>query len=351
MYQPVTIINPAFIGTAPSLVLFNSSLKNQKKDIRFVVQANKVISDTVKLAYNKNDSVFTVVNSFLNFSKGEKKVFITTVSNIGLPENSSTLINGIFTVKSIKEKQLLGQRKISYDHIPDITYYHVDPLKIVNLNLKTEGNYAGYIPGAGDKIPEALEQMGYKVVILKENEITPNNLRQFDVIITGVRAYNTNEWMNNVYDALMQYVKEGGVLFTQYNTSNQIGPVRAKIAPYPFTISRNRITDEEAKVNFLIPDHKALNYPNKISEKDFDGWIQERSIYNAENADTAYRKILSMKDPGENEQDGSLIIANYGKGRFVYSGLVFFRELPAGVPGAYRLFANLIANKRVKYIK
>ena len=351
LYQPVTIINPAFIGTAPSLVLFNSSLKNQKKDIRFVVQANKVISDTVKLAYNKNDSVFTAVNSFLNFSKGEKKVFITAVSNIGLPENSSTLINGIFTVKSIKEKQLLGQRKISYDHIPDITYYHVDPLKIVNLNLKTEGNYAGYIPGAGDKIPEALEQMGYKVVILKENEITPNNLRQFDVIITGVRAYNTNEWMNNVYDALMQYVKEGGVLFTQYNTSNQIGPVRAKIAPYPFTISRNRITDEEAKVNFLIPDHKALNYPNKISEKDFDGWIQERSIYNAENADTAYRKILSMKDPGENEQDGSLIIANYGKGRFVYSGLVFFRELPAGVPGAYRLFANLIANKRVKYVK
>ena len=351
LYQPVTIINPAFIGTAPSLVLFNSSLKNQKKDIRFVVQANKVISDTAKLAYNKNNSVFTAVNSFLNFSKGEKKVFITAVSNIGLPENSSTLINGIFTVKSIKEKQLLGQRKISYDHIPDITYYHVDPLKIVNLNLKTEGNYAGYIPGAGDKIPEALEQMGYKVVILKENEITPNNLRQFDVIITGVRAYNTNEWMNNVYDALMQYVKEGGVLFTQYNTSNQIGPVRAKIAPYPFTISRNRITDEEAKVNFLIPDHKALNYPNKISEKDFDGWIQERSIYNAENADTAYRKILSMKDPGENEQDGSLIIANYGKGRFVYSGLVFFRELPAGVPGAYRLFANLIANKRVKYVK
>jgi hypothetical protein len=140
-------------------------------------------------------------------------------------------------------------------------------------------------------------------------------------------------------------------LFTQYNTSNQIGPVKAKIAPYPFTISRNRITDEEAKVNFLIPSHKALNYPNKITESDFIGWIQERSIYNAENIDTAYRKILSMKDPGENEQEGSLIIANYGKGRFVYTGLVFFRELPAGVPGAYRLFANLIANKRTKYVK
>jgi hypothetical protein len=260
-------------------------------------------------------------------------------------------VNGIFSVRGVKEKQLLGQRKISYDHIPDIVYNHVDAVKLLNLDLKTEGNYAGYIAGAGDKIPEALEQMGYKVITLKESDITAANLRQFDVIVTGVRAYNTNEWMNNVYEALMQYVKEGGVLFTQYNTSNQVGPVRAKIAPYPFTISRNRITDEEAKVNFLIPEHKALNHPNKITAKDFDGWIQERSIYNAENIDTAYKKILGIKDPGENEQEGSLIIANYGKGRFVYTGLVFFRELPAGVPGAYRLFANLIANKRVKYVK
>jgi hypothetical protein len=147
-------------------------------------------------------------------------------------------------------------------------------------------------------------------------------------------------------------VNDGGVLLVQYNTSNQIGPLKAKIFPYSFFINRSsRITDEEAKVNFLIPEHPALNYPNKITEKDFDGWIQERSIYHAEKLDTAYKAILSMKDPGEQEQNGSLIIANYGKGRFVYTGLVFFRELPAGVPGAYRLFANLIANNRAKYIK
>jgi len=193
--------------------------------------------------------------------------------------------------------------------------------------------------------------MGYKVITLKEADITAGNLRQLDAIVTGIRAYNTNEWMNNVYDELMQYVKEGGVLLVQYNTSNQIGPVKAKISPYPFTISRNRVTDEEAKVNFLLPDHPALNYPNKITQKDFEGWIQERSIYHAENTDTAYKKVLGMKDPGEKEQDGSLIIAGYGKGRFVYTGLVFFRELPAGVPGAYRLFANLIANNRGKYVK
>jgi hypothetical protein len=144
----------------------------------------------------------------------------------------------------------------------------------------------------------------------------------------------------------MQYVNDGGVLLTQYNTSNAIGPVKAKMSPYPFTISRNRVTDEEAMVNFLLPDHPALNYPNKITAKDFEGWVQERSIYNAEGIDGNYQRILSMKDPNENEQDGSLIIANYGKGRFIYTGLVFFRELPAAVPGAYRLFANLIANTK-----
>jgi hypothetical protein len=351
LYQPVNIITPAFIGSSPSLVLLNSTIKKQTKNINFIVQANKVIADSIRLTYNKNGTTIIASNGYTLFAKGEKKIYTVSVSNNGLANNDTVMINGVFTAQKIEKKQFIGQRKISYDHIPEIAYNHVEPVKIVSLDLKTEGNYAGYIPGAGDKIPEALQQMGYKVVTLKEADITAANLRQFDVIITGVRAYNTNEWMNNVYDALMQYVKEGGVLFTQYNTSNQIGPVKAKIAPYPFTISRNRITDEEAKVNFLIPSHKALNYPNKITESDFIGWIQERSIYNAENIDTAYRKILSMKDPGENEQEGSLIIANYGKGRFVYTGLVFFRELPAGVPGAYRLFANLIANKRTKYVK
>lgn len=351
LYEPVHIINPVFVGTAPSLVLFKNGIPDQTRKLNFVIQANKTINDTVKVTYNKNDSVLTVANSRIAFAKGEKKVFSATISNTGMAENASTTVNGMFTAKQIAAKQLLGQRKISYDHIPDIIYHHVDPVKVINIDLKTEGSVAGYIPGAGDKIPEALEQMGYKVVVLKESDITPENLRNFDVVITGVRAYNTNEWMNNVYDALMQYVKDGGVLFTQYNTSNQIGPVRAKIFPYSFTISRNRITDDEAKVNFLLPDHKALNFPNKISDKDFEGWVQERSIYNAENADTSFKKILSMKDPGEKAQDGSVIIADYGKGRLVYSGLVFFRELPAGVPGAYRLFANLIANNRVKYIK
>ena len=169
------------------------------------------------------------------------------------------------------------------------------------------------------------------------------NLKSLDAVITGVRAYNTNEYLSAKYSTLMKYIEEGGNLIVQYNTSSQIGPVKAKIAPYPFDISRNRITDEKATVKILQPAHPLLNYPNKIGTKDFEGWVQERSIYHASNWDSHYETIFSMHDPDENDDEGSLITTKYGKGNFVYTGLVFFRELPAGVPGAYRLLANLIA--------
>jgi LmbE family N-acetylglucosaminyl deacetylase len=232
---------------------------------------------------------------------------------------------------------------ISYDHIPSITYFKYAVQKKIEINLHTEGKSIGYIPGAGDKVPQALEQMGYKVTMLKQADITSANLKQFDAIITGVRAYNIDAWLNNVYDTLMDYVKNGGVMLVQYNTNNGLSTINSKIGPYPFMVVNKRITDETATVNFLLPNDPVLNYPNKITSADFDGWIQERSIYDIENVDSNYRKIFSMHDPGETDQDGSLIVTNYGKGKFVYAGLVFFRELPAGVPGAYRLFANLIA--------
>jgi hypothetical protein len=149
--------------------------------------------------------------------------------------------------------------------------------------------------------------------------------------------------MKEKYAMLMDYVKEGGNLIVQYNTSNYISNIRSEIGPYPFNISRNRVTDEKAAVHFLLPDHPVLNYPNKITSADFEGWIQERGIYFSDKADPAYQMPLSMADPNEPEQKGSLLIANYGKGTFVYTGLVFFRELPAGIPGAYRLLANIIA--------
>ena len=343
IYQPVQLGYPVYINSSPSMLIFKNDDVNSKKDIHFTVQANMAINDAAKFTYNKNSGSVAVFDSVVHFAKGEKKFVNVTINSDAVAKDSKDFYGGKLSSKLFNQDQYFSLHKINYDHIPEVNYNFYDQVPVLKIDLKIAGSLVGYIAGAGDKVPQALEQMGYKVVLLKQADLTVANLKQFDAIVTGVRAYNVNEWLSNSYDALMQYVKDGGVLLTQYNTNNSIGPVKAKISPYPFTISRNRITDEEATINFLLPDHPALNYPNKITSKDFEGWVQERSIYNAETIDPAYQRIFSMKDPNENEQDGSLIIANYGKGRFVYTGLVFFRELPAGVPGAYRLFANLIA--------
>ena len=345
IYQPVQLVYPVYISSSPSMLIFKDDDVNVKRDIHFSLQVNMPINDTLKFTYNNSKSV-VVFDSLVHLAKGEKRLVDVSINSDALAKDSKELYGGKLSSKLFNQDQFFSLHKINYDHIPEVNYNFYDQVPVLKIDLKIAGYLVGYIPGAGDKVPQALEQMGYKVVLLKQSDLTVANLKQFDAIITGVRAYNINEWLTNSYDALMQYVKDGGILLTQYNTSSQIGPVKAKIAPYPFTISRNRITDEEAEVKFLLPDHPALNYPNKITQKDFEGWVQERSIYNAENIDNNYQRILSMKDPNEKEQDGSLIIANYGKGRFVYTGLVFFRELPAGVPGAYRLFANLIARSK-----
>ncbi len=326
-YQPLFIIPKIEIKSNPELVL---SLNNQKQKIDL-----------------------TAVNN-----GASKTPFTVTAS---LPKNVQEMINGNDTAYSIKDPaksytemitwsarengQVYGSYKklIQYDHIPNIVYFPKAESKLVAIDMKVAGKKAGFIPGAGDKVPDALQKMGYTVTTLSQKDITPANLKQFDVIVTGVRAYNIYEWLNDSYAVLMNYVKDGGVLLVQYNTNNTIGPVKAKIGPYPFTISRNRVTDETAAVKFLQPKSTLMNYPNKISEKDFNNWIQERSTYQAVDFEKNYQSLFSMHDAGESDQNGSLIYADYGKGRFVYSSLVFFRELPAGVPGAYRLFANLIA--------
>ena len=241
------------------------------------------------------------------------------------------------------------QRTIKYDHIPYINYFKEAVVTVKKFDLKIVGKKIGYIVGAGDKVPEALDQMGYDVTILTDKELSRNNLQQFDAIITGVRAYNTDAWLNNYYDRLMKYVNNGGNLIVQYNTVNFVSSVNQKIGPYNFTIVNRRVTDENAEVKFLDPNQSVLHFPNEIDQNDFKGWIQERSIYHAANFDkNNFETVFSMHDPGENDDDGSLIIAHYGKGTFVYTGLVFFRELPAGVPGAYRLMANLIALNKQK---
>lgn len=238
-------------------------------------------------------------------------------------------------------------RHIDYDHIPDVYYFNRDSVNISLNDLRTDGKNIGYIDGAGDKVPAALRLMGYNVTSIKENDLNTNFLKQFDAIITGIRAYNVHSYLSNKNAVLNEYIRNGGNLIVQYNTNSYVGPNNATIGPLPFHISRQRITDENAPVKFLLPEHPVFNYPNKITQDDFENWVQERGIYFADQMDTAFVTPLAMKDPGEDYMNGSLVIADYGKGKFVYTGLVFFRQLPAGVEGAYRLFANIIAlNKK-----
>ncbi|MGE5107564.1 MAG: PIG-L family deacetylase [Sphingobacteriales bacterium] len=335
LFEPLVIVPPVTIKPSQNLVVFDGM---KQKLMNASVKAFR----SINLADPKLSSQLAPAN-YLNagygsFNKGDEKSFPILVSaNSNIPKlnlyagNNNELLN-----KNLHE--------IKYDHIPNITYFTDAIVKISSVDYKTTGKSIGYITGAGDKVPEALTQMGYTVTTLGEKDLTFDNLKKFDAVVAGVRTYNVHDYMANAYDALMEYVKQGGVYVVQYNTNSGVGPLgTGKIGPAPFFVSRNRVTDEEAKVSFLLPNHPVLNYPNKITEKDFEGWIQERSIYEADKVDSSFASVLSFNDPNEKPTSGSLIVNNYGKGKFVYTGLVFFRELPAGIPGAYRLFANVLA--------
>ncbi len=240
-------------------------------------------------------------------------------------------------------------RTISYDHIPPQTYLPKAQAKVARINLKKEGNLVGYIPGAGDDIPTALRTMGYEVWEMKANEVTPDNLKRVDAVVLGIRALNVNDRMRAMMPILLDYVRLGGALVVQYN--NNGGLETDAFAPFPLKLSRERVTDELSEVRILKPEHPLLNFPNKISARDFDGWVQERGLYFPSEWDASYDALLSMNDEGESEKDGGLLIAKHGDGYYIYTGLSFFRQLPEGVAGAYKLFANLVSAGKSKRTK
>jgi LmbE family N-acetylglucosaminyl deacetylase len=231
--------------------------------------------------------------------------------------------------------------EISYPHIHRQVYFPASRFKVVKLDIKTDGKRIGYIMGAGDEVPNALQNLGYDVVLLSDEMLENADLFPFDTIITGVRAYNTRDVLKLMKERLLQYVDRGGTLVVQYNVASN--SLAGRIGPYPFTIGRDRVSVETAPVVFLAPDHPLLNVPNKITPKDFEGWIQERGLYFASQWDEKYETVLACHDPGETDKAGGLLYVRYGKGIFVYSAYAWFRQLPAGVPGAFRLFANIIS--------
>ena len=231
--------------------------------------------------------------------------------------------------------------EISHPHIEKQVYFPLSQVKVVKLDIKKLDSKIGYVMGTGDEIPEGLRNLGYDVILLDDELLGNVDFSQFDVIITGVRAYNTRERLKHTQPELLQYVENGGTLIVQYNVSR--GLQTKEIGPYPFTIGRDRVSVETAPISFLNPGHQLLNFPNKITQKDFEGWVQERGLYFATQWDEKYEVILASHDPDEPDRKGGILFTQYGKGVFIYTGISWFRQLPAGVPGAYRFFVNLIS--------
>ncbi len=233
--------------------------------------------------------------------------------------------------------------RIEYPHIPIQTLFPPAEVRLVRVDLARDGRRIGYVPGAGDDVAAALSDVGYDVTILDDHALDKADLAGFDAIVLGVRAHNVNPRLRFQHERLMAWVEAGGTLVAQYNAVNRLSDVAGPIGPYPFGITRERITDEGSPVRFDDPADPVFHRPNEITPADFDGWVQERGLYFADGEDPRYRSPLALRDADEDWNDGGLIVAAHGKGRFVYTGLSFFRQLPAGVPGAYRLFANLLA--------
>ena len=276
----------------------------------------KYIDFAIKQKNDKNAYTFKVTPP-KNQAEGKLKVMATS--------------NG-----KVFDKELV---EINYNHIPKQSVLLNSEAKIVRLNIKKVGNYIGYIKGAGDVVPESLNQIGYNVVMINPLEINDKNLHKYDAIVLGIRAYNVVKELKFKQKFLLDYVKKGGNMIVQYNTNRNVDVA----APFELNLSRDRVTDEFAKVTVLEKEHPVLNFPNKITQNDFKGWVQERGLYFPNSWSKEFTPILSMQDKGETAKKGSLLIAKYGKGNYIYTGLSFFRELPAGVSGAYKLFANLLS--------
>ncbi|NAS29980.1 LmbE family protein [Flavobacteriaceae bacterium R38] len=337
IYQPFEILPPVTTSMADKVTIFADA---NTKEFPVKIRAGRPdVSGDITL---NAPAGWTVSPSTIDFSiaeKGDEKTVVFTVT----PPNkeSEGTINPVVTVEGKKySKELI---EIDYDHIPKQSVLLPSEARVVRLDIQKAGENIGYIVGAGDAIPESLKQIGYNVLTINPEEIEEGTLAKFDAIVVGIRAYNVVQSLKFKQRFLLDYVKDGGNLIIQYNTAGRRGLGINNLAPYSLQLSRDRVTDEYAEVNFLAKNHSLLNFPNKIGKKDFDGWVQERGLYFPNKWGSEFTPILSMSDKGESAKEGSLLVAPYGKGNYIYTGLSFFRELPAGVPGAYKLFANMLS--------
>ncbi|MGB3607370.1 MAG: LmbE family protein, partial [Psychroserpens sp.] len=335
VYKPFEIIPEASAKISEKVIILDA---DAQREINVIVRAGRDnLEGYVQMAHPDGWSVYPEKQNVVIANKGQDETLIFTV--IPPKEQSEGLLSPMVTVgNTTYTKELI---EIEYDHIPFQTVLLPSESKIVRLDIKKRGEQIGYIEGAGDVVPESLRQIGYEVTTIAPDKISAENLERFDAIVVGIRAYNTVADLKFKQQLLFDYVAQGGTMIVQYNTSR--GLKTDNLAPYDLRLSRDRVTDETAEVRIIAADHEVLNSPNKITSNDFEGWTQERGLYFPDEWSSAFTPILSMNDEGEDPKTGSLLVAKHGKGYYVYTGLSFFREFPAGVSGAYRLFANMLS--------
>jgi LmbE family N-acetylglucosaminyl deacetylase len=334
VYRPFEILPAISVGFTNNVFIFPDKNK-QNVNVRIV---NNVDNSEGKLwiPLPEGWSCQPEFQTFAIKGKGQSQEFNFLVTP---PKNSQTIsISPLAEIGSEIFTDVI--ETIKYDHIPLQMVQQKSVAKFVKLDIAIKPMKVGYIAGAGDVIPDYLEKMGYEVEHVSEDNMKTDLLKKYNCLIFGVRAYNTIENLKYYQNDIMKYVENGGKVVLQYNTSGSL--FTKELGPYPFKISRDRVTVENAEMRLVNPNHTFLNFPNKITNDDFNFWVQERGLYFASEWDPRYQTIFSSNDPGESPKEGSLIVTRYGKGEFVYTGLSFFRQFPAGISGALRLFVNII---------
>lgn len=337
VYNYLDIVPEVTTSILDKVSLFTTA---KKKYIAVKIKSGKdAVKGDLQLELPKNWLVLPKTIPFNLDKKGTEQTVYFEVTPPNSQEEAVAKSVAIIDGKRYDKEQII----IDFEHITKQQVLKSSESKFIRLDLQTNNERIAYIMGAGDEVPNSLSQMGYKVTLLNPAEISPEKLANFDVVMTGVRAYNTVQALANKQNILFDFVKGGKTMLVQYNTPNDL--VTENIAPFPLKISRDRVTEENAEVRFLASKHPILNYPNAISAKDFQGWKQEQGLYYPNEFDKAFTPILSSNDKGETPKNGALLIAAYGKGHYIYTGLSFFRELPEGVSGVYKILANMISVK------
>lgn len=335
IYRPFEVLPPVSVKFEEDVFIYTT---REPATVKVTVKASeKAVSGTLKLQVPQNWNISPESQSFSIAQKGQEMVLSFRITPpAGASEGK---IEPVATVNGkAYDKKIVN---IDYSHIPFQMVLLPASSKVVKLEVARKGETVAYVEGAGDVIPSGLRQMGYQVTSIKPQDISAESLAKYDALVLGVRAYNTIEELKFKQSEIFRYVKNGGTVIVQYNTNGKL--VVDSLAPYPIQLSRDRVTEENAAITFLAPEHPLLNVPNKITAKDFEGWEQERGLYFPSKWDPAFTAVISAHDKNESPKDGGLLVAKYGKGYYIYTGYSWFREFPAGVPGAYRIFANMLS--------